>query len=125
MKIKIDHILPEEIQFETICEELMAISRRLQDLLPDPTLSPEERIERLGRVAPHSVVKSENMKTARTKLNALRLRLSELVPASELTALEKIEFLVKEANRLVPEETSKFFLKLEKIGDDRISDIGR
>lgn len=116
---------PKDESFDEVCMELMALSRRLYELLPDPTLSPEERLERLGRVAPHSFVKSENAKTARTKLNALRVRLTELVPSQKLNSQQKLEFLVRLTNELVPEEMPRFFMKLEKLGDDRASDIGR
>jgi hypothetical protein len=115
----------KEQSFDDVCRELMGLCRRLAELLPDPTLSPEERIERLGRVAPHSLVKSENAKTARTKLNALKLRLTELVPSRKLSALQKLEFLVKQTHHLVPEEMPRFFMKLEKIGDHRGTDTGR
>ncbi|MGE0762964.1 MAG: hypothetical protein AB7N80_06775 [Bdellovibrionales bacterium] len=119
--------LPEahEESFDEVCRELMAVSRRLEELLPDPTLSPQERLERLGRVAPHSTLNSENHLTARAKLNKIRLRLAELVPTQQLSTLEKIEFLVKRTHQLIPEAVPRFFMKLEKLGDQRGSDIGR
>jgi predicted nuclease with TOPRIM domain len=114
-----------EEPFDDICKELMEICRRLECLLPDPTLSPLERLERLARVAPHSVLQSEHHRTARSKLNSLRHRINDLVPSPQLSSLEKIEFLVSRTHQLVPEPMEKFFMKLEKLGDRRPSDIGR
>ena len=114
-----------EESFDEVCIELMTICRRLEQLLPDPTLSPEERLERLGRVAPHTMLRSDCHKTARAKLTAMRIRLAELVPSLVMSDQEKIEFLVSRTNELVPEDMPRFFMKLEKIGEARASDIGR
>lgn len=45
----------------------------------------------------------------------------------ELRSLSErlLELLVRKIHELVPEETSKLYTKLEKLGDSRISDIGR
>ncbi|WP_036833613.1 hypothetical protein, partial [Pontibacillus litoralis] len=70
--------------FEEICTELKSISDRLYELLPDTSLSPDERLERLARVVPTSLLISDNHKTARSKLNKLRYRLDELVHFAHL-----------------------------------------
>jgi hypothetical protein len=115
--------ISEEPQSEAI-EQLMALSKKLQDLLPDPSLSPLERVERLGRVIPDSIQRSSEHLTARSKLNNIRLRLAELVPDEDLTSEQRIDYLVDLAHKLIPKETSRFFEKLEIIGDNRSRDNG-
>lgn len=111
--------------FEEVCSELKSISDRLYELLPDTSLSPDERLERLARVIPTSLLISDNHKTARSKLNKIRYKLDELVPDRQLSYLDKLETLVNITNSLVEEDDIRFFKKLEKIGDYRRSDIGR
>src|SRR3989338_41224 len=115
----------EEVSFEKICEELLAVSLKLQELLADPSLSPDERLERLARVVPDSILISANHRTARSKLNALCFRLAELVPHPEMGSVEKIEWLASRVHELAPENTDRLFKKLEKLGDKRRSDNGR
>ena len=87
-------------------------------------MGPEERIERLARVIPESILESKNMLTARTKLNNITTKLNTLVPDSNLTELEKIDKLVEIINILEPGD-EKIIKKLEKIDDFRRTDIGR
>lgn len=115
--------LKDESQ-EAVIKELMQLSGTLQDLLPDSSLSPLERVERLARVVPESIQNSSEHLTARKKLNQIRLRLAELVPHEDLTALEKIERLVQKVHELVPGPSERLFEKLEKIGDCRLIDNG-
>ena len=68
------------IKYKEICDELKTISIKLQKLLPDPSIGPEERIERLARVIPKSMLISNYHKTARAKLHYIHKRLSQLVP---------------------------------------------
>ena len=111
--------------FEAICDELAALSKKLQELLPDPSLSPDERLERLARVVPDSVLASAHHQTARTKLKRLRGRLAELVPGNSLSSLEKVDFLVRRVHELVPGDEPRLFKRLEALGDHRGSDMGR
>jgi hypothetical protein len=113
----------EESQ-ENVIHELLTLSQKLQDLLPDPSLSPLERVERLARVIPESIQNSSEHLTARKKLNQIRLRLAELLPKKNGSASEKIDFLVDKVHQLVPGETARLFEKLEKIGDCRMIDNG-
>ncbi len=110
--------------FEDVKKHLIGLSQRLYELLPDITLSPDERLERIARIIPTSILISDNYKTGRVKLRRLRNRLDELVPNNEMDYYEKLEYLVNRVNELVPEDIL-FFKKLEKIGDKRKSDIGR
>ncbi len=109
---------------ETVCQELIRLSLKLQELLPDPSLSPLERVERLGRVIPESIQVSAHHLTARTKLNQIRLRLADLVPDPTLDTDARIDFLVQKTHQLVPEKARRLFEKLEKIGDCRLIDNG-
>ncbi|NCN41947.1 hypothetical protein GW916_11945 [bacterium] len=113
-----------EDDYEKVCQELTSLSKRLLELLPDPSIGPEERLERLARVAPHTLMISRNVRTARSKLSDLKHRLSELVPDEALSSIQKLEFLISKANQLSP-EAGTLFEKLEELGDIRISDIGR
>ena len=67
---------------------------RILELLPDPPICPEERLERIARLEPSSVLRSANHRTARTKLNDLRNRLNELVPEAQGEPLAQLETLV-------------------------------
>jgi predicted nuclease with TOPRIM domain len=120
-----DYRIDYEEPFEEVCEHLVRLSTRLQELLPDPSLSPDERLERIARVIPTSVLISDHHKTARTKLNQLRRRLSELVPDETLDHHQKLEYLVEQVHALVPTDEPRLFKKLEALGDGRRSDIGR
>ena len=127
----VHHFAEEEYErhyaetFEAVCRHFVQLSTRLQELLPDPTLSPDERRERLARVVPSSLLISENHKTARTNLNRLRQRLDELVPDEQLNYHEKLEFLVSRVHELVSGDEPRLFKKLEALGDRRRADIGR
>lgn len=104
--------------------ELTKISEKLFELLPDKSINSEERIERLARLVPESVMESEFSRTARTKLNIIRRKLEYLVPDTNLNYYQKIDYLVAIANRLVPDK-EKFIEKLEEIDDFRRTDNGR
>jgi hypothetical protein len=114
-----------EEPYEEVCAALTRISQRLLDLLPDPSIGPEERLERLARVVPTSVLVSARHLTARTKLNALRARLDELVPIDGLDHCQKLERLVESLDHLVTEEGLTTYQKLERLGDGRLADNGR
>ncbi|OUB98420.1 hypothetical protein BK784_16865 [Bacillus thuringiensis serovar medellin] len=110
--------------FDEVSVHLKALSEKLYNLLPDISLSPDERLERLARVIPKSILVSENHLTARTKLYKLRRRLDQLVPDKNMDYYEKVDYLVGIANDMVPGDM-KLYKKLEAIGDNRYSDIGR
>jgi hypothetical protein len=115
--------IKEESQ-EDVFKNLESISKLLIALLPDTTLSPLERIERLARVIPDSIQSAEQHLTARTKLKNIRIRLAELVNDSDMSEIDKINYLVAKTNELVPGESGKLFNKLEKIGDNRMRSNG-
>jgi len=109
---------------EAVIQLLQEISLKLQTLLPDPALSPLERVERLARVIPESIQHSAQHLTARQKMTHLRLRLAELVPDPDLDEHGKIDALVAKVHTLVPGQASRLFEKLEKMGDCRMVDNG-
>ena len=114
-----------EERFDDVCRNLERLSVRLRDLLPDPSLGPDERLERLARVVPESVLVSRHHQTARSKLDQLRRRLAELVPDEDLDEHERLEALVALVDELVPGDEPRLYRKLEALGDHRRSDTGR
>lgn len=108
--------------YEQVCRDLRNLSTRLQDLLPDPGIGPEERLERIARVVPESVRVTAHMQTGRAKLARLRARLDELVPGPQ-PHMEKLEHLVGLVHELVP-QGDRFITKLEQLGDYRLTDTG-
>ena len=119
-----DYLISLKPSFEEIKKELSAISEKLFELLPDKSIGTEERIERLGRLVPHTVMESEYHRTARKKLDIMKGKLNYLVPRNDMTSLEKIDYLVDIAHQLVPEH-KKLVEKLEIIQDYRRTDNGR
>lgn len=113
-----------EQKFEDVAAELKNISAYLLEQLPDPALSPMERIERLGRVIPHSYQIGAHHRTARSKLAEIDARLQELVPGEGLSMRDRIDHLVAEVHRLCPQDMDRLYLKLEYIGDHRLRDNG-
>jgi len=109
--------------FEDVVAELSTLSVALLRLLPDPSLSPDERLERLARVVPHSQMVSAHRRTARAKLRDLRTRLAELVPDAGLSSAERLQHLIDTVDALVPGD-ARLIQKLERIGDNRTTDTG-
>lgn len=108
---------------DDVVRQLTAVSIRLIELLPDPSLSPDERIERLSRVIPTSQLQAAGRRSARNKLVAIRRRLDELVPQFSGDPLAQVQFMVDRLEELVP-EAGTTFQKLEAMGDYRATDIG-
>lgn len=108
--------------FEDVCAELTELSRLLQEWLPDPSIGPEERLERLARVVPDSILCSQFRLNARTKLTRIRRRLDELAPDVD-GAVEQLLYLRRVLDELVPGEQA-VIQKLESIHDYRGADIG-
>jgi len=98
------------------------VSDLLLNWLPDPSLGPDERLERLARVVPQSLLVSKNRLNARTKLLALRQRLDELVPGDG-SSVDKLHELRRRLDVLVP-GNDRVIEKLETLGDFRGADTG-
>ncbi|MFB9909414.1 hypothetical protein [Allokutzneria oryzae] len=110
--------------FEDVAQELVDLSVRLLRLLPDPSLSPDERLERLARVVPGSQLVTAHRRTARSKLYQLRQRLEQLVPDPGLDSRARLERLVARLEELVPGEGLRPIQRLERLGDYRSTDVG-
>lgn len=105
-------------------EELEALSRQLQDLLPDPSLSPDERLERLARVVEGREPRLEYLESAAAKVERLKTRLDELLPG-DTSSMDKISMLVArlDASILAEAEAATVQEKLEALGDPRTEGI--
>lgn len=119
-----DYRVTFDDEFEVVVQELTDLSVRLLKLLPDPSLSPDERLERLARVVPNSQMITAHRRSARHKLYQLRRRLDELVPEPGLSYQDKLEWLVQRLEGLVPDEGLRPIERLERIGDYRSTDVG-
>jgi len=109
--------------FVEAAQELIDISVFLINLSPDPTLSPEERLERLARVVPTSEIATNYRKSVRNKLRPIKARLDQLVPGLAGQPMAQLQHLVGRVDDLVP-GTLTPTEKLERIGDYRNTDIG-
>lgn len=119
---RLDHMVPDPkltaLDNQKAAAQLAALSARLHVFLPDHTLSPQERLERLARVIQNRVPQSQHLLSANEKLAALTTRLNELVPGG-MTPEEKVDHLVDLATKAVPDPNLSMVDRLEKIGDDR------
>lgn len=114
-----------EENHECITEQLLLISNKLYELLPDPSINVEERLERMSRVIKGSQLNSTYHKSARHKLNYLKYRLDELIPG-DYSLIDKIQHLEELAYKMSGNKEFKNMCdRLQYIGDNRISDIGR
>lgn len=109
--------------FEDCVRELIDISVWLIRLLPDPSLSPDERLERLARVVPGSQMVTAHRKSVRHKLYPLKRRLDELVPHLADRPVEQLDWLRMRLEKLVPGDLSPI-QRLERLGDYRGTDVG-
>ncbi|MFJ8937346.1 hypothetical protein ACIRL0_16820 [Streptomyces sp. NPDC102365] len=111
-------------EFEDVAQELIDLSVRLLRLLPDPSLGPDERLERLARIVPASQMITAHRRTARSKLYQLQRRLGELVPDPGLDSRGRLDWLVERLEALVPGEGLRPIERLERVGDFRSTDVG-
>lgn len=119
---RLDHSVPDnslsKVENLLAAAELNSISARLYALMPDPSLSPHERIERLARVIEEVPPKLEYLQSAKAKVDSLIDHLNELIPG-DLTPEQKIDKLVEILNEHVPNDVS-IVTKLEALGDPRV-----
>ena len=106
---------------EEATKELLLISTKLLELLPDPSLSPDERLERLARVVQNRVPQVENLQSANAKVHRLKRRLDELVPDEGGNYINKIDSLVCILDQNCSDKDAGSVVeKLEFLGDPRI-----
>lgn len=131
---RLDHMVPDPsasaAENDLAARELARISQALAALLPDSSLSPDERLERLARVVQDRIPQQENLQSALYKVHKLKRRLDELVPDDNLSPVEKINRLEQLARDCTTQgkqggsvttaqETDKFEKILERLGDPR------
>jgi hypothetical protein len=73
--------------------ELKTIGARLMAIIPDPSLSAEQRIERLARAVSNAKPDWGMIEPASHVLARLKPRIDELVPGTDLTTEAKVEKL--------------------------------
>jgi hypothetical protein len=121
---RLDHMVPDTklslAANQKAAAELAAISEKLYELLPDPSLSPIERLERLGRVIEKRDPDIEQLKPAHEKVSAIKERLNHLLPGDE-AALDKVEKLIAILGEVSPKELrgASPIRMLESLGDPR------
>lgn len=120
---RLDHMVPDPkisaVGNAEAARKLADISKALSDLLPDPSLSPDERLERLARIVADRTPQGEHLLPAAQKLAKLERRLTELVPGDGLSAADRLNRLVEATNAAVPTSGLRFVEKLETLGDVR------
>ena len=121
---RLDHMVPDGSVTAEVnaaaARELELLSAALFELLPDKSLSPLERVERLARVVEPREPQLESLQPATQKLKALKKRIDDLVPG-ESAASDKILDLVNKLDGSVAPDQSNFatIAKLELLGDPR------
>jgi len=121
---RLDHMVPDPQMPTAVNQkaaaELAAISEKLFELLPDPSLSPLERLERLGRVVEQREPDMGQLLPAHEKVTALRERLDQMLPGDG-ASIEKIEKLVEILGDVAPKDLkgASPIRMLEALGDPR------
>ncbi|OWJ91959.1 hypothetical protein [Paracoccus yeei] len=121
---RLDHMVPDPempLAFNRkAAADLAAISEKLYELLPDPSLSPLERIERLARVVEGRSPDLEQLQPAHKKLEKINERLTQLMP-DDSNPMEKIDQLYQIIVSMAPVElrSGSTIQMLEAMGDPR------
>lgn len=121
---RLDHMVPEEkltaSQNQKAAAELASLSAKLFWHIPDQSLSPFERLERLARAAENRTPDREQLKSAAAKVNVLKARIDQLVPG-DASHEKKIEQLVSLLDEKVGSSQQNLHTthKLELLGDPR------
>src|ERR1019366_9617350 len=93
------------------------LSGALANALPDASLSPAERLERLARVIQTRTPDQSNLIPAATKLSNLEARLKDLVADPNLTSEQRLNHLLTTAGSIAPGSNLSVVEKLETMGD--------
>lgn len=121
---RLDHMVPDNM---LPTEKNAEISQRLEELsemlikhVPDPSLSPDERLERIARVDQRRVPQREYLLPAVEKLYRLERRLDDLVDDSDLSSTEQLEVLIERVEERGEKHEERDFVEiLERMGDER------
>jgi hypothetical protein len=121
---RLDHMVPDPNMTlaanQRASADLASISSKLYRLLPDESLSPLERLERLARVIEKRKPDRNQLQSASSKLTQLTARIDKLVPG-DMTPEKKIEVLLEGLDGMVSKEQCELATieKLELLGDPR------
>ncbi|EJJ24604.1 hypothetical protein [Rhizobium sp. CF142] len=127
---RLDHSVPDPKVFAAVNDDaarrLDELSRILAGALPDHSLSPDERLERLARVVQDRVPERQYLQPALEKVSRLERRLAELVPDPGLTPVERVQALLAHLDDHHIQNNPHFLAaqptivqKLERMGDER------
>lgn len=120
---RLDHMVPDlkvaKAVNDAAAAKLSEISGFLANALPDHSLSPEERLERLARVVQDRVPRQEQLLPAIQKVDRLERRLAELVPGEGMSAMDRLNRLVQQCNGMCGDDGKTLVQKLETLGDPR------
>ena len=120
---RLDHMVPDPkaslAKNQESAAELAAISAKLYTLLPDPSLSPLERIERLRRVVDQVEPDMDQLQSAIKKVEVINSRLNMFVSDENMSALQKIDVLVSKVDKCFEGKMCGFGAKIEMLGDPR------
>lgn len=121
---RLDHMVPDPdmttSQNQKAASDLASLSAKLFWHVPDQSLSPFERLERLARAAEDSTPDLTQLQSAATKLEALKSRIDVLVPGN-MSHEKKIEVLMEKLDAKVGASQLSLHTtdKLELLGDSR------
>ena len=117
---RLDHMVPDPKlsagENQAAAATLSSLASKLHALLPDASLSSEERLERLARVVVGRIPDPTKLTPASEKVRALTERLDQLVPGA-MSPEDKIDQLVSLAMQAVPDPGLAVVARLEKLGD--------
>lgn len=121
---RLDHMVPDPemtaSQNQKAASDLAALSAKLFWHVPDQSLSPFERLERLARAADDSSPDMGQLQSAAKKLEALKSRIDQLIPG-DMSHEKKIETLIQKLDEKVGASQLALHTtdKLELLGDPR------
>ncbi len=121
---RLDHSVPDPKVSASVNQkasaELGALSDKLFWHVPDKSLSPFERLERLSRAADQATPDLTHLQPATEKLKNLKARIDQLVPGDG-TSEQKIDTLLKQLDSKVGSAQQALHTtdKLELLGDPR------
>jgi hypothetical protein len=87
--------------------QLAALTEVLERIVPHPSFSPEERVERLARVVDDATPNPRLMEPEIVKLERLVARVDELMPVSGLSVQEKLDRLGRMFAAAFPDSVNK------------------
>jgi hypothetical protein len=121
---RLDHSVPDPkisaAANQKATADLASVSSKLNALLPDASLSPFEKLERLARVVEDREPDLTHLQPAVAKVAQLKERLDQLVPGN-MSSEQKIDSLIEKLNAMVPPDVQHNLAmhKLELLGDPR------